>query len=152
MNTKTIRTFTPLNVALVALVGLLGCKPTQRPNASAVTTTLSSQDEAAARALVAEFANTWNRHDMKGMHELNSEDVQWINIAGHIWRGNPTVSKGHSVIHRTAYAKTPMRVEDVEVRSVGPDVAVAVAQMWFGSGLIPPSVEVPEVKTRGSFI
>lgn len=112
---------------------------------------LSSQDEAAVRAIVAEFANTWNRHDMKGMHELNTEDVQWINIAGHIWRGNPSVSRGHGVIHRTIYAKTPMRIDEVEVRSVVPDVAVAVAQMWFGLGLHLPSIEVPEVRTRGSF-
>jgi len=89
---------------------------------------------------------------MKGMHELNTEDVQWINIAGNIWRGNPTVFKGHGVIHRTIYAKTPMRIEEVEVRSLGPDVAVAMAQMWFGRGLIPPSMELPEVRTRGSFI
>ena len=64
---------------------------------------------------------------MKGTHELDTEDVQWINVAGNIWRGKPTVYKGHDAIHRTIVAKTPMRVENVEVRPLSPEVAVAVA-------------------------
>jgi uncharacterized protein (TIGR02246 family) len=144
---------TVLAIMLVAFVALVGCATTQAPNASApMPERLSSQDDAEVRAIVAQFANTWNRHDMKEMHELDSEDAQWINVAGNIWRGKPTVFKGHGVIHRTIYAKTPMRIEEVEVRPIAPNVAVVVAQMWFGRGLIPPSVEVPEVRTRGSFI
>ena len=144
---------TLLAITLVALVGPVGCTTTRAPNTNAqVSAPLSSQDDAAVRAIVAEFADTWNRHDMKGMHELDTEDVQWINVAGNIWRGKPTVSKGHGVIHRTIFAKTPMRIDNVEVRAIAPNVAVAVAQMWFGRGLIPPSIEIPEVRTRGSFV
>jgi hypothetical protein len=28
------------------------------------------------RSVVKEFANTWNRHDMKAMHELDTDDVE----------------------------------------------------------------------------
>ena len=35
-----------------------------------------ADDESAVRAIVNEFANTWNRHDMKAMHELDTEDVE----------------------------------------------------------------------------
>ena len=140
-------------MSLAAFVGLVGCTTTQEPSASAQTpVALSSQDESAVRAIVAEFAHTWNRHDMKGMHELDTEDVEWINVAGDLWRGKATVYKGHDMIHRTIYAKTPMSVESVEVRSLAPDVAVAVARMKFERALVPSGHEVPELRTRGSLI
>ena len=61
---------------------------------SATTNTppaFSADDESAVRALVNEFSNTWNRHDMKAMHELDTEDVEWINVVGQYWRGKETV-------------------------------------------------------------
>jgi len=48
---------------------------------SAMTNTppaFSADDESAVRALVNEFANTWNQHDMKAMHELDTENVEWM--------------------------------------------------------------------------
>ncbi len=38
--------------------------------------TFDADDESAVRAVVFEFANTWNRHDMQAMHELDTEDVE----------------------------------------------------------------------------
>jgi uncharacterized protein (TIGR02246 family) len=116
-----------------------------------MTMTLTPEDEAAVRGLVSEFANTWNRHDMKAMHDLDTEDVHWINVSGHHWRGKATVCKGHVAIHRIAYAKSPMAVEKVEVRSIAPDVAVAVATMKFAPPMIPGET-IPEMRTRGSFV
>jgi hypothetical protein len=44
--------------------------------------TLASDDEAAVRGLVFEFAETWNRHNMAAMHDLDTEDVHWVNVSG----------------------------------------------------------------------
>jgi uncharacterized protein (TIGR02246 family) len=107
---------------------------------SAMTNTppaFSTDDESAVRALVNEFANTWNRHDMKAMHELDTEDVEWINVVGHYWQGKPTVYKGHVAIHKGMSAKTSMSVESATIRSIAPSVAVAVATMHFGASLDP---------------
>ena len=113
---------------------------------------LNSVDESAIRAVVFEFASTWNRHDMVGMHELDTEDVEWINVTGNHWRGKAAVYKGHDTIHRTIFAKTEMSVESAVIRLIAPDVAVAVATMKFGPVIIPSGQEIPELKTRGSFI
>ena len=112
---------------------------------------LSAADESAVRALVDEFANTWNRHDMKGMHELDTEDVEWINVVGHQWRGKATVYKGHVAIHKGMSAQTSMSVESATVRSIAPTVAVAVAILHFGASLDPDYPWVVAAKTRGSF-
>lgn len=114
--------------------------------------TLAGNDESAVRAVVFEFAKTWNRHDMQAMHELNTEDVGWINVSGNHWRGNAAVYTGHDTIHRTIFAKTDMSIEDTMIQAIAPDVAVAVATMKFGPVTIPSGEELSELKTHGSFI
>ena len=97
-------------LAVLAVIALSGC--TARD--SALTTTpraLAADDEAAVRALVDEFANTWNRHDMGAMRELDTDDVEWINVVGHHWAGKATVYKGHVAIHKGMSAKTTLSVE-----------------------------------------
>ncbi len=116
------------------------------------TQTFDAADESAVQALAFEFANTWNRHDMHAMHELDTEDVEWINVSGHHWRGKAAVYKGHDMIHRTIFAKTGMSIEHVVTRALTPDVAVVVATMLFGPVVTPSGQELPELKTRGSFI
>ncbi len=113
---------------------------------------LDSADELAIRAVVAEFASTWNRHDMLGMHDLDTEDVEWINVTGNHWRGKAAVFKGHAALHRTIFAKTEMSVESAVLRAIAQDAAVAVATMTFAPVVMPSGHEIPELTTRGSFI
>ena len=118
---------------------------------AADTGQLSSADESAVRSVVSEFARTWNRHDMKVMHELNTADVEWINVTANHWRGNAAVFKGHDTIHRTVFAKTEMSVDQTLVRAVAPNVAMAVATMKFGPVVMPSGEVMAELRTRGSF-
>lgn len=129
-------------LTVLAVIALSGC--TTPP-------AFVADDESAVRALVDEFANTWNRHDMAAMHELNTDDVDWINVVGHHWAGNATVTKGHVAIHKGMCAKTTMSVESAKIRPIAPGVAVAVATMQFGPSLDPDYPWVVAQKTRGSF-
>ena len=88
---------------------------------------------------------------MKAMHELDTEDVEWINITGNYWRGKAAVYKGHDTIHRTIFENTSMTVEETAIRPIAPNVAVAVATMTFGPVITPTGQKVPVTKTRGSF-
>lgn len=134
-----------------AVVGLAGCTTTPDSHSRSDTARLSAADESAVRSVVAEFAKTWNRHDMKAMHELNTAEVEWINVTANHWRGNASVFKGHDTIHRTVFAKTDMSVDQTLVRAIPPNVAIAVATMKFGPVTIPSGQVLPELRTRGSF-
>ena len=136
-------------LAMLAVIALSGC--TTRDSMTNTPSAFSADDESAVRALVNEFANTWNRHDMKAMHELDTEDVEWINIVGHYWRGKVTVYKGHVAIHKGMAATTSLSVESATIRSIAPTVAVAVATLDFGPSLDPRHSWVVAAKTRGSF-
>jgi uncharacterized protein (TIGR02246 family) len=113
---------------------------------------LAERDDAAVRAGVAAYAETWNRHDMPAMHALNTEDVEWINVTGNHWRTNPVVYRGHDNIHRTIFAETRVRIDSVEVRGIVPGAALAVATMMFGPVITPSGAVLPELRTRGSFV
>jgi uncharacterized protein (TIGR02246 family) len=137
-------------LAMLAVIALSGC--TTRD--SAMTNTqpaFSADDESAVRALVNEFANTWTRHDMKAMHELDTEDVEWINVVGHHWRGKANVYKGHVAIHKGMSAGTSASVESMTIRSIAPSVAIAVATMHFGGSTDPRYSWVVASKSRASF-
>ena len=112
---------------------------------------LGADDEAAVRAVVNEFADSWNRHDMKAMHAVDTEDVEWINVVGQYWRGKETVFNGHTAIHKGMSAKTSMSVESMAIRSIAPGVAVAVATMHFTASSDPRYPWVVAAKTRGSY-
>jgi hypothetical protein len=73
-------------LAMLAVIALSGCS-TKDSEMTSTPPAFSADDESAVRALVNEFANTWNRHDMKAMHELDTEDVEWVNVVGNHWRG-----------------------------------------------------------------
>jgi uncharacterized protein (TIGR02246 family) len=134
-------------LAVIALSGwtILDSAMTNTPQA------FSAEDESAVRALVNEFSNTWNRHDMKAMHDLDTEDVEWINVVGHYWQGKPTVYKGHVAIHKGMVATTTTSVESATIRSIAPTVAIAVATMHFVPAPDPRYPWLTPAKSRASF-
>ena len=137
-------------LAMLAVIALSGWAIRD----SAITNTptaFSADDESAVRALVEGFANTWTQHDMKAMHELDTEDVEWINVVGHYWRGKTTVYKGHVAIHKGMNATTSASVESATIRSIAPTVAIAVATMHFVPAPDPRYPWLTAAKTRASF-
>ncbi len=137
-------------LAMLAVIALSGWAIRD----SAITNTptaFSADDESAVRVLVEGFANTWTQHDMKAMHELDTEDVEWINVVGHYWRGKTTVYKGHVAIHKGMNATTSASVESATIRSIAPTVAIAVATMHFVPAPDPHYPWLTAAKTRASF-
>ena len=139
-------------LAMVAVIAMSGF--TTRSDAKTDTPpALSTADESAVRSLVDQFAESWNRHDMKAMHELDTEDVEWVNVVGHHWRGKDAVYKGHTAIHKGMSATQTAEVESATIRSIAPNVAMAVATMHFSASTNPQfkSVAGEPAKTRASF-
>lgn len=139
-------------VALLALAVIVLTGFTMRDSGTAATQSgFSADDKAAVQGIVNTFANSWNSHDMKAMHEIDTDDVEWINGVGNDWKGKDMVLKGHSAIHKGMFAKQTMSVESMAVRPLAPNVAVAVAVMHFSSANDPRYPWLVAVKTRGSF-
>lgn len=139
--------------AILALALAVPSAAAQQPRTSTtLPPALNADDETAVLGLVNGFADAWNRHDMKAMHDLDTDDVEWVNVVGHYWRGKETVRKGHTAIHKGMEARTGMSVESTSLHPIAPDVAVVVATLhFFRMPTDPLYAGTGDTKTRGSF-
>lgn len=118
----------------LAAVWLLACAPAFAQNA----------DDAAIRAAVRTFEAGWNTHDMNAMFEAFTPDVEFVNIVGMHSRGLPDVKRAHQVMHDTFFKTVPNHIENLQVRVVAPDAAIAVVRWKKGSFTSPDGVGHPE--------
>lgn len=106
-----------LLAVLVSLSAASGCSTTAPAQ--------GADDKAAILAVIAEFEDAWNRHDMEAFAALFHEDAAWVNWRGGYWRGIDEIKRGHTVIHQTFYKNTRMQTIAVEdVTFLTPVVAV----------------------------
>jgi uncharacterized protein (TIGR02246 family) len=95
----------------------------------------SNQEE--IRVIALGFFEAWNRHDMKAIAKLFTDDADWINIVGMHWRGKNSVVKAHEIFHRTIFQNTAMNPIDVGIRMVTSDVAITVITLKAGDFTTP---------------
>lgn len=96
-----------------------------------------SSDDAAIRAVVRTFEAGWNSHDMNAMFQAFTPDAEFVNIVGMYWRGLPDVKRAHQAMHDTFFKTVPNHIEDLQVRVVAPDAAIAVTR-WKKGSFTPP--------------
>jgi uncharacterized protein (TIGR02246 family) len=94
---------------------------------------LMAQDSSAAgraseretiTAILGEWEQAWNRHDMRAFANLFHEDGVWILWTGNVWKGRKRIEEGHAEVHRTFYRNSVQRERLEELKFVGPDAAV----------------------------
>jgi uncharacterized protein (TIGR02246 family) len=94
-------------------------------------------DENAIRQVVNDYVTFWNKHDMSTFGSLFTDDAEWVNIVGMVWRGNAEIVKVHQIVHKTNFKNRNMQLDDMTVRFVRPDVAVAIVR-WTLDGFDAP--------------
>jgi uncharacterized protein (TIGR02246 family) len=127
------------------LVGFstLGCGPGP---------TWDKSDETSVRALFAQYESDWNRHDTKAMGELFTDDAEWVNVVGMHWRGKPDIVRAHEVYHRLLFPRTNIKFNNIAIRPIAPNVAVAVIDEDFAASLLPDGGMRPASKDILSFV
>jgi uncharacterized protein (TIGR02246 family) len=75
-------------------------------------------------AILREWEDAWNRHDMRAFANLFHEDGIWILWTGQVWTGRKAIEEGHAEVHRTVFRNSIQREKLEELRFVGPDAAV----------------------------
>ncbi len=104
---------------------------------AAAAQTAASADEAAIRDTVRTFESGWNRHDMDVMFQAFTPDAEFVNIVGMFWRGLPDVRRAHQMMHSSYFKNTPNHIEDLQVRLLSADAAIAVVR-WKKGAFTPP--------------
>ena len=138
-------------LTMLAAIALWACN-SQASDTRQTAPTVSASDQQAMRAVVDKFADSWNHHDMHEMHDIDTNNVWWLDGTGHVWKGKDTTVRGHTAFHKVLAAKQTMSVESVEFHDITRDVAVAMAIMHFSVLQTADGHDYgTPAKTRGSF-
>lgn len=105
----------------------------ERPLAEAA----HASDEEAVRAAIRTFEVGWNRHDMEVLFQAFAPDAEWVNVVGMWWRGLADVKRATDAYHKTFFANTPLTIDQLHVRLITADAAVAVVR-WDKGRFLPP--------------
>ena len=83
-----------------------------------------STDEAAIRAVIAEFESDWNRHDAKAMFSSFSDSTDFVTWRGMWSTGHVEVEAHHAAIHAKNMRESKLTMLETRIRFVRPDVAI----------------------------
>jgi len=103
-----------------------------------------SSDQAAIGQTVMRLQEAWNHHDMKAFANLFAEDADFVNVAGAWWKGRAEIEQKHRAAHATIFRNSTLSIEEVNVRFLTPDIAIAhvltalVGQQMTDGTVAPP--------------
>ncbi len=134
-------------VALAMVLSIVPLVSHGQTAAPAVT-----EDEQAIRQLVASFEHAWNTHDMTELGSLFDDDAEFINVVGMHWRGKQAIVKAHTVYHELMFQDCKLHSDQVEVRFLNDQTAVAVWTSTQDPFTTPSGTLMPKSQTRLSFV
>ena len=109
-------------------------------------TNYENDDESAVRNVLAEYAVSWNRHDMAAFGRLFTENCDYVNIAGVHWKGVQEIVQRQAELFQNRLKTAVRTLTGAEVRFSTPDVALVHAT-WDVTGSSRPTGEaVPVLK------
>jgi len=82
-------------------------------------------EQAAIRQTVMGLQEAWNRHDMNAFASLFAEDADFVNVAGAWWKGRTEIEQKHRTAHATMFHDSTLSIEEVDLRFLTPDIAIA---------------------------
>ena len=89
---------------------------------------------------------------MDAMFKSFTDDAEWVNIVGMHWVGLADVKKAHKVFHETIFKNTPLKIENITVRKISNDTAVALLDLAMGDFTTPSGQVTKDSKDRLSLI
>ena len=107
------------SLLVIACVLCSGTVMAQEP-----TSTGREADRRAISAILEEWEQAWNGHDMRALANLFHEDGVWVLWTGQVWTGRKAIEDGHAEVHRTVFRNSVQRERLEELNFVGPDAAV----------------------------
>src|SRR5215472_2976315 len=103
----------------------------------------AQEDAAAIRQLQVLQAAAWNQHDARAYANLFAEDGDAVNVVGSWWRGRPEIERKVREGFELAFAQSTLTITDVDVRFLGPSMAVAHVRWTMVGAKTPPNMPEP---------
>jgi uncharacterized protein (TIGR02246 family) len=104
-------------IILVVSIGAFGGSGVQAPR--------SDTEEQAISAVIVAITEAFNRHDAKAWTRLATADAQLVTVCGEAMNGVAEIERGLTTLFQGRNRNASLKILDVRVRFVSPDVAIA---------------------------
>ena len=123
-----------LRIGLITWVLAMGCS---------VPAMAQQQDEAAIRQVQVLQAAAWNQHDARAYAKLFAEDGDAVNVVGSWWRGRSEIERKLGEAFELVFARSTLTITDVDVKFLGPNMAVAHVSWTMVGAKATPNMPEP---------
>ncbi len=82
-------------------------------------------DKAGVCKAVMRLQEAWNHHDMKAFADQFTKGADFVNVAGRWWKGRAEIEEKHAAAHATIFRESTLSIDDVQIRFLTPEIAVA---------------------------
>ena len=96
-----------------------------------------------ATAIMQNFADCWNRHDMADFASLFAPDAEFVNVVGLWWKGRDEIRKAHEFAHSTFFKDSRLTLDKIEVRVVDEHVLIARCRWTLIGHATPDGAPLP---------
>lgn len=86
---------------------------------------LDPTDEAAINQIIEHFADAWNNHEGRSSADYYSQDADFVNIFGMLFKGKEEIETRHIKIHETFLRGSTFKVINARLREAKPGVVIA---------------------------
>jgi uncharacterized protein (TIGR02246 family) len=107
---------------------------------------MNEQIDDDVHAVIHEFQNAWNRHDMEAFAKIFAADADFVNVFGMRWIGRDAIKHHHTASHATIFRSSALEIQDTTLLFLKPDVATA-RSLWTLSGMTSGSGDLPPPRT-----
>lgn len=114
---RRIEVLIPTVAIIVSVAGAVVARNAQRPE--------TRTEEEAINAVIIAITEAFNRHDAKGWTRLATPDAQLVTIRGESMTGVTEIEKGLTALFQTRNRNASVKILDVKVNLIRPDVAMA---------------------------
>lgn len=108
----------------------------------------SNSDADAIRALEVRQESAWNDHDAHAYAQLFTSDADTVNVLGWWWKSRSELEQKLDKGFRFVFSRSHLHIEDVAIRFLTPEVAIAHIQ-WSMTGALSPDGSGSNIPQKG---
>lgn len=110
------------------------------------------QNEEAIKKVVMAFQDDFNEGGFKNATTYSTPDWVHINPGGGITKGHESILKEVRTVHQSFLKGVTMQIEDIDIRFVAPDVAIAYVVHRMGTYITPDGVKHENEKHAKTYV
>src|SRR5262245_14951036 len=109
-------------------------------------------DEKAINAQMEAWVTAWNQHNYQDMSKFTTEDVEFVNPVGMLWKGRKEFQYAMQTLHNTIVKDADYKKISSSIRFISEDVAIVYLTSHTGAFKSPDNKEIGNNDNAGIYV